>query len=175
MDDRLRKILVTQRYNKFEKHIFFCLALTGYSRLSELEAKVAFYEGSHGPSAQSDLLLACADQQVNSEAIPQHQYLRSPTTEDHDARADDHIVDNTQTDLTSTAEIYQDEPAPQVQLVTPITPANSGNPRILSETRSSSLEPGLMNPLALGVSTYTPHANRMPGKSREANFVVQLV
>ncbi|KAH0362725.1 proline oxidase, partial [Aureobasidium melanogenum] len=144
VDDRLRKILVTQ------------------SRLSELEAKVAFYEGNHDPSAQPDVLLACAEQQVNSEAIFQDQYPRSPTIEDHDPRADDCIVNNTQTDLTSTAEIPQDDPAPQVQLVTPITPAISRNPQVPSETRSSSLEPGLMNPLALGVSTYTPHASRMP-------------
>lgn len=151
------------------------MALTDYSRLSELEAKVAFYEGNRDPSTQPDLLLASADQQVDTEAIFQHQYLRSPITEDHDPRADNHIVNNTQTDLTSTAEIPQDDPAPQVQLVTPITPATNRNPQVPSETRSSSLEPGLMNPLALGVSTYTPHASRMPGKSREANFAVQLV
>lgn len=153
----------------------FALALTGYSRLSELEAKVAFYEGNRDPSAQPDLLLACANQQVNSEAIFRHQYPRSSTTEDHDPRADDHIVDNTQTDPTSTAEISQDDTDPQGQLVTPITLDIAKDPQLPSETRSSSLEPGLMNPLALGVSTYTPHADRMPGKSREANFVVQLV
>ena len=34
-----------------------------------------------------------------------------------------------------------------------------------TETRTSSSEPELMNPLALGVSAYTPHASRMPSKS----------
>lgn len=151
------------------------LALTSCSRLSELEAKVAFYEGNRDPSGQPELLLASADHQVNSEAIFQQQYLRSPTIEDHDPQADIHDISDTQINLTSTAEIPQHDPAPQVQLVTPVTPAISRDPQAPSETRSSSLEPGLMNPLALGVSTYTPHASRMPGKSQEAGFVAQLV
>ncbi|KAG9854951.1 proline oxidase, partial [Aureobasidium melanogenum] len=132
------------------------------ARLSELEAKVAFYEGNFDASGPPELLLASADHRVNSDAVIQQQGLRSPTIDDQDPQADDHNVNDAQVDLTSSADIRQEDPVPPVQLVTPVTPAIIREPQISSDTRSSSSEPALMNPLALGVSTYTPHASRMP-------------
>ncbi|KAG9569191.1 hypothetical protein KCU71_g4041, partial [Aureobasidium melanogenum] len=132
------------------------------ARLSELEAKVAFYEGNFDASGQPELLLASADHPVNSGAVTQQQYLGSPTVEAQGPQTDSHNVNNTQIDLTSSTDDPQNEPVPPVQLVTPVTPAISREPQVSSETRSSSSEPALMNPLALGVSSYTPHASRMP-------------
>lgn len=139
--------------------------LTGDSRLSELEAKVAFYEGSFDASGPPELLLASADHPVNSGAVTQQQYLGSPTVEAQGPQTDSHDVNDTQIDLTSSTDDPQDEPVVPVQLVTPVTPAISREPQVSSETRSSSSERALMNPLALGVSSYTPHASRMPGRS----------
>ncbi|KAK6004810.1 hypothetical protein QM012_008672 [Aureobasidium pullulans] len=144
VDDRLRKILVTQ------------------SRLSELEAKVAFYEGNFDASAQPEVQFPSAEHPVSPVAVPQQQCPASSTTEDHDPQANSPDVNDTQVDLRSSADIPQDDFVPPVQLGTPVTPAISRETQIPSETRSSSLEPRLMNPLALGVSTYTPHVTRMP-------------
>ncbi|KAG9795187.1 proline oxidase, partial [Aureobasidium melanogenum] len=90
------------------------------ARLSELEAKVAFYEGNFDASGPPELLLASADHRVNSDAVIQQQGLRSPTIDDQDPQADDHNVNDAQVDLTSSADIRQDDPVPPVQLVTPI-------------------------------------------------------
>ncbi|KAG9867420.1 proline oxidase, partial [Aureobasidium melanogenum] len=90
------------------------------ARLSELEAKVAFYEGNFDASGPPELLLASADHRVNSDAVIQQQGLRSPTIDDQDPQADDHNVNDAQVDLTSSADIRQEDPVPPVQLVTPI-------------------------------------------------------
>lgn len=151
------------------------LLLTGHSRLSELEAKVAFYEGNFDASAQPEVQSPSAEHPVSPDALSQQQCPASTTIEDHNPQANSQDVNDTQIDLRGSADIPQDDFVPPVQLGTPVTPAISRETRIPSETRSSSLEPGLMNPLALGVSTYTPHVTRMPGKPQRADFVVLLV
>lgn len=162
VDDRLRKILVTKRQATVFVSDKYPLTLS--SRLSELEAKVALYEGGTNTDQASRIDVGPSELCGHSNSAVQLEGIESPPSR-HNAASDYINQDVTDVDFDVDSPgppPVGDQTAQEVSLsnVTAETLEDT-NP---SPTRQSSPESELMNPLALGVSAYTPNARSVPSQ-----------
>ena len=170
VDDRLRKILVTKRQvdlSVFDRRL--CRPLTLFSRLSELEAKVALYEGGTSANQSSQIDAGASELRESSTSAAQLGNIESPSRQNPAADYIDQDVTDVDFDTDDPGlPLINDQTSQEFSL--PQVPVETLANIDASPTRQSSPESELMNPLALGVSAYMPNARSVPSQCWVTNL-----
>lgn len=134
-----------------------------------MEAKVALYEGGTSTSQPSQIDVGPQEPHENSTSTVQLGVIESPPRRNPTSDYIDQEVTDVDFDVEDLGlppvhdQTVQDFSLPHV-------PTETLEDIDASPTRQSSPESELMNPLALGVSAYTPNARSVPSQYRVAEM-----
>jgi hypothetical protein len=138
-------------------------SLTIYSRLSELEAKVALYEAGASIDQPSRIEADPSEPREIPVSTAQLESINSPPRQISAPDYTDHDVTEVNFDVDTPEQLsVNDQTAQEFSLSQ--APAATAEEIDASPERQSSPESELMNPLALGISAYTPNAKSIPSQ-----------
>lgn len=138
-------------------------SLTVSSRLSELEAKVALYEGGTRIDQPSRIEAGPSEPRAVPVSTAQLGYIASPPGQVSAPDYTDHDVTEVNFDVDTPEQLPANDQTAQEFSLSQV-PAATAEDIDASPERQSSPESELMNPLALGISAYTPNAKSIPSQ-----------
>jgi hypothetical protein len=138
-------------------------SLTVSSRLSELEAKVALYEGGTSIDQPSRIEAGPCEPREIPVSNTQLGNIDSPTGQFSAPDYTDHDVTEVNFDVDTPEQLSVNDQTAQEFSISQ-APAATAEDIDVSPERQSSPESELMNPLALGISAYTPNAKSIPSQ-----------